>query len=179
MKKMKKENLLFMMPVIPILSSVTSLEKGVFNLFVILNYISRIFNIIMDQKDYNYVLGYQKHPIFDNRKFDVLTFEEKIILNNQCNFLLKNKINLYFMYRYVRFLILLKDNDKYDTFTILVSRECRSLWKMKEFKIYQEYLFKESGRNFPMEHIDLMFIGYAEIGFNQFLKRLKYNLNYF
>jgi hypothetical protein len=50
---------------------------------------------------------------------------------------------------------------------------------MKEFKIYQEYLFKESGRNFPMEHIDLMFIGYAEIGFNQFLKRLKYNLNYF
>jgi hypothetical protein len=118
---MKKENLLFtlysllfMMPVIPILSSVTSLEKGVFNLSVILNYISRIFNIIMDQKDYNSVLGYQKHPIFDNRKFDVLTFEEKIILNNQCNFLLKNKINLYFMYRYVRFLILLKDNDKYD-----------------------------------------------------------------
>lgn len=168
---MKKENLLFMMPVIPILSSVTSLEKGVFNLFVILNYISRIFNIIMDQKDYNYVLGYQK--------LDVLTFEEKIILNNQCNFLLKNKINLYFMYRYVRFLILLKDNDKYDTFTILVSRECRSLWKMKEFKIYQEYLFKESARNFAMEHIDLMFIGYAEIRFNQFLKRLKYNLNYF
>lgn len=101
----------------------------------------------MDQKDYNSVLGYQKLDVFDNRKFDVLTFEEKIILNNQCNFLLKNKINLYFMYRYVRFLILLKDNDKYDTFTILVSRECRSLWKMKEFKIYQEYLFKESGRN--------------------------------
>jgi hypothetical protein len=102
--------------IIILFSDIFPFNRAVFNFCVCLNYIARIFDLLIKKEQYNrpILTGYKvidsmlriSHPILENPIFNELSDKERNRLKIYCEYLFKENVSIYFLYNWVTYRIL-------------------------------------------------------------------------
>jgi hypothetical protein len=96
--------------IIILFSDIFPFNRAVFNFCVCLNYIARIFDLLIKKEQYNRnthpIFSSTSHPILENPIFNELSDKERNRLKIYCEYLFKENVSIYFLYNWVTYRIL-------------------------------------------------------------------------